>query len=332
MSIVNSLLASGADVNAHNGAALCLAVEAADNKIADALFAARPGPNPASLARALPHALRIPDPMERQTFAEKILQAGAPPVECNRALCHAIKSLSEELGLIRTLLASADVSDGEALACAVKKGNPRIVELVLQKAKYSVAVLNAAFSEATKVKDKPVRVEICTALLRAGVSENVASDALLAASGDGDTMLSQVLMRHGGSIRGHDGQAVVEACRSGSTDVLRILLGGRVAAKKSTLERGFQAATEVRDLAKRAEIFKILLEKGVSGDVVNAQLVSAVRYGEEGQVVIRVLLEAGADPNYNSGEAVWAATRNAFLVNLDMMLGNIAVGGQQVRH
>jgi hypothetical protein len=328
MSILKSLLASGADVNTNNATALCLAVSAADTQITDLLFTTKP--TPPSLAFALPHALRISDPMDRLTFTQKLLQAGAPPAEANRALGFAINAFSDDLPLISTLILNADLGDGEALGSAVKKENPDIVELVLRRRQHSVNMLNRVFADASKGKNREARIAICTSLLRAGATGKVVSDALLAAAGDGDLVLGQILMEHGGSIESNDGQAVVEACRSGSVDVLQMLLKGPREPKKATLERAFQAATEVRDLKKRAAVFKILLGKGVSGDVVDAQLVSAVRYGDEGQEVIGVLLEAGANPDYNNGEAVWAATRSAFVGNLNMMLGNVVVGERQV--
>jgi hypothetical protein len=109
-----------------------------------------------------------------------------------------------------------------------------------------------------------------------------------------------------------------------------VLLKSNADTQKLTLERGFQAATEVRDLNKRAMVFQRLLKRGVSGEVVDIQLVSAAKYGEEGHEVLRVLLAAGADPNYSNGEAVVAATRSAFVGSLELLLGLWHEGGNQV--
>ncbi|KAK2053446.1 hypothetical protein LY76DRAFT_524556 [Colletotrichum caudatum] len=320
LSIVKILLGAGADVNSHNAAALCHAVAASDTQITDLLFAARP--SPASLASALPHALRIADPMDRLEFSQKLLDAGAPSAEANRALGFAINTYTNDIPLLRTLATKANTSDGEALVSAVKKERPDIVELVLQQ-KHPLPVLNDAFAEAALLSNREARAAICGVLLHHGASGSVLSDALLAAAADGDLVLGNLLVSNGAQI---DEDAIVEACRSGAADVLNMLLGGTTTPKRSTIERGFQAATEVGNLRTRAAILEPLLAFGVDGEALDAQLASAVRFGEEGDDLVKILLEAGADPNHNKGEAVWAATRSAYLSSLQMMLG-LADGG-----
>ncbi|OLN95790.1 putative ankyrin repeat protein L25 [Colletotrichum chlorophyti] len=320
LSIVKILLDAGADVNSHNAAALCHAVAAGDVQITDLLFAARP--NPASLASALPHALRIADPMDRLDFSQKLLDAGAPSAEANRALGFAINTYTNDIPLLRTLSIKANTSDGEALISAVKKERPDIVELVLQR-KHPVAVLNDAFAEAAMLSDRDARAKICTHLLQHGASGSVLSDALLAAAADGDLVLGNILVSHGAEI---DDEAIVEACRSGAADVLNMLLSGNTAPKKETIERAFQAATEVGNLQTRAAILEPLLCHGVEGEPLHNQLASSVRFGADGEELVRILLEAGADPNHNKGEAIWAATRSAYLNSLKMMLGLVELG------
>ncbi|KDN67062.1 hypothetical protein CSUB01_10086 [Colletotrichum sublineola] len=323
LSIVKILLGAGADVNSHNAAALCHAVAASDTQITDLLFAARP--NPASLASALPHALRIADPMDRLEFSQKLLDAGAPSAEANRALGFAINTYTNDIPLLRTLSQKANTSDGEALVSAVKKERPDIVELVLQQ-KHPLPVLNDAFAEAALLNNREARAAICEILLHHGASGSVLSDALLAAAADGDLVLGNLLVSNGAKI---DEEAIVEACRSGAADVLNMLLSGSTTPKKSTIERGFQAATEVGNLKTRAAILEPLLVFGVDGEALHAQLASSVRFGEEGDDLVKILLEAGADPNYNKGEAVWAATRSAYLSSLQMMLG-LSDGGPRL--
>ncbi|WYZ46077.1 hypothetical protein EsH8_IX_000302 [Colletotrichum jinshuiense] len=320
LSIVKILLQAGADVNSHNAAALCHAVAAGDTQITDFLFAARP--TPASLAAALPHALRIADPMERLEFSQKLLDAGAPSAEANRALGFAINTYTNDIPLIRTLSAKADTSDGEALTSAVKKERPDIVELVLQR-KHPIPMLNDSFAEAAMLSNREARAAICTLLLHHGAAGTVLSDALLAAAADGDLVLGSILVSNGAQI---DEEVIVEACRSGAADVLNMLLSGNTAPKRSTIERGFQAATEVGNLKTRAAILEPLLCYGVEGDALHAQLASSVRFGADGEDLVKILLEAGADPNFNKGEAVWAATRSAYLNSLKMMLGLVDIG------
>ncbi|ROW04463.1 hypothetical protein VMCG_05021 [Cytospora schulzeri] len=326
--VLKALLAAGVDVNAHKAIALCSAVAGASSMITDVLIAVKPSPQ--SLAAAMPCACRISDQAERLTFVRKLLDAGVPADEANRALVHAVVKEADDIALINTLVTRADTSDGEALRQAVKGFHIILVELLLTRAKpHPAERINEAFAEAAGIEGKEVRRSICELLLRAGASGQVVSDALLAAAGTGDLLLGTMLVNHGASVDHQEGQAVVEACRAGSSDVLKMLLSGRTAIKKETLERGFQAATEVRDLKQRAGVLRLLLDNGVGGRIVDEQLVSAARFGDGAIDLVKLLLQYGASTDYGGGEAVHNATRCAFLGILEVMLVIVPVGGKQ---
>jgi len=246
-------------------------------------------------------------------------------------LTHAIATYPEDVGLLKVLAAAADTSDGEALSMSVAKEVPEILDILLKQSQCSVSSRSATLGKAMEAKNRSARQRMCQSLLKAGVSPEAASSALLVAARDGDSPLGDLLMAHGASIANNGGQAIVEACRGGSPEVLAVLLKSDPNTSKQTLEAGFQAATEVRDLNKRAVIFEQLLKRGVRGELVDQQLESAARYGEEGQQILKALLLAGADPNYNSGEAIVAATRSAFISSLELLLGLWNEGGNQVQ-
>ncbi|KAM0496147.1 hypothetical protein ACHAP8_007713 [Fusarium lateritium] len=327
--MLNKLLDSCADPNTHKARALCCAVAAARETVVDALMGCQRRPTEASLAAALPHALKIPEPMNRLTFTKTIVEAGAPPREVNRALIHAINNFNSDIALIGILASFADASDGEALALAVSKEAPETLDLLLSRIKHSSESRDSCLEKAMKITDWTCRLQICKRLAKAGITPEAASNALLVAARDGDLELGDVLIAYGASISTNGGQAIIEACRGGSVEVLDVLLKSNADTEKSTLERGFQAATEVGDLNKRAMIFQRLLKRGVSGDVVDIQLVSAAKSGEDGHEVLRVLLAAGADPNFSNGEAVVAATKSAFVDGLELLLGLWHKGGNQ---
>lgn len=328
---LKSLLSNGADVNASNGEALSCAVAASSMQIVEILLTA--SPLPMTLAWVMPHALRIRDLMDRLTYAQKLLDGGMPPSEVNRALVFAIQKYPDDIPLINALLTRA-TSDGLTLLEAIKSGKRDIVELILGTKNFTMDILNAGFAEATKAKDKKTRILLCRSLLNAGASGEVVSDALFTAAADGDLELGTILVRHGGSIEHRDGQAIVEACKSGATGVLEMLLAGNTDVSAKTLQRGFQGATQLGNLKKRAEIFRLLLQRGVTGEVVDIQLVSAVRYGDEGIDMVKLLLGHGASPDYSDGEAVEKAVRSAFLGSLELLLGVTDIGehvkGKQV--
>jgi hypothetical protein len=329
---LKTLLFNGADVNAYNGEALSCAVAASSMQVVEILLAA--SPLPMTLAWVMPYALRIRDLMDRLTYAQKLLDGGMPPNEANRALVFTIQKYSNDIPLINALLTRADTSDGLALVEAIKNGKHDIVELILGKKSFTTDVLNTGFVEATRAKDKRTRIVSCNSLLKAGASGEVVSDALLAAASDCDLEFGTILVQNGGNIEHRDGQIIVEACKSGAINVLEMLLAGNTKISLKTLQRGFQGATQIGNLKKRGEIFRILLRKGVSGEVLDIQLVSAVRYGDEGRDLVKLLLGYGASPDYSDGEAVEKAVRSAFLGSLELLLGVAEVGehvkGQQV--
>ncbi|KAG6041335.1 hypothetical protein E4U41_004865 [Claviceps citrina] len=331
LSCLKVLLDGGANPNAFEAAALCHAVIGANSMVTDMLFEARVPPNSASLGAALPHALRIKDSMVRLTLAKKLVEAGVHPLETNRALVHAITAYPKDVTLQGVLATAADTSDGEALSLSVSMESTETLDLLLARSKSSVETRSAMLSKAMEAKERTTRHHMCRSLLELGVSNDPASSALLVAARDGDVQLGELLMAQGASIATNNGQAVVEACRGGSAEVLAILLKQDDDIQRSTLESGFQAATDVRDLSKRAAVFDFLLKRGVKGDLVNAQLQSAARYGEDGEAVLRVLLAAGADPNFNNGESVVAATRSAFIGSLELLLGLWDAGVAQTR-
>ncbi|KAL2190248.1 hypothetical protein L209DRAFT_798394 [Thermothelomyces heterothallicus CBS 203.75] len=351
LSSLRALLAAGADVNAHKAAALCCAVKAADAPIVDLLFGGGGGgggasptarPSPASLAAALPQSLNISDPMDRLAFTQRLIRAGAPPAEATRALIYAITAHPADLPLITLLAEHADhqsfpsgKKQGGALLVAVEGGNVEAVKVVLEKGagRYGKAVLGAALREAVSaqvVPDGNKRVGITKALLKRGVDAGAVADALLVAAREGDLELGRLLVEHGASVEHREGQAIVEACSGGSAEVLKMLLGGKGEVKMETLIKGFQAAAaQVGDLGKKADVFRLLLDKGVAGEVVDAQLVSAAKCGIEGERLVRLLLEFGASVDYDAGEAIWNATRSAILGSLKLMLGVEKVGERQ---
>ncbi|KAK4140262.1 uncharacterized protein C8A04DRAFT_15117 [Dichotomopilus funicola] len=334
---LSALLDAGADINAHKAAAFCCAVKGADAPIVD-LFFTHPtqpqGPTPASLAAALPQSLNIPDAMDRLAFTKRLIAAGAPPSEAGRALVYAITAHPADLPLISLLATHAEPNvAGEALSVAVKNGNVGAVSVVLEMAgsRFTRLILEEALKDGVALGDHEKRAGVCKAILKRGVplSEAVLGEVLIGAAREGDLELGTVLLEYGASVEFREGQAIVEACGAGSAAVVGMLLAGKGEARMPTLVKGFQATTQVGDLDKRTEVFRLLLEKGVSGDVVHSQLVSAAKFGSDGTELVRLLLEFGASVDYNAGEAIWNATRGAIMDSLKLLLGVEKVGGRQ---
>jgi ankyrin repeat protein len=321
------LLQSGADINANGGQALHIAIHAANEPITDLLFNAKPSAQ--ALKGAMPYAVHIKSPMDRLAFTKRLLDAGTMPQEVNRALVYVVQAYPEDVALLKTLAEKADVSDPEALLLAIDKEDADLVELLLQYTKHPTTAIDDSLNRCMKLQNRTSRLEICRLLLRASPSNEVISSALPVAAGEGDFVLGKLLVEAGATLA-EDGQAIIEASRSGSADMLGMMLASKSLPSPETLDKAFQAATEVGDLKKRGAVFEILLGKGAGGAVVNEQLVSAARYGEKGRELLGILVRAGADPNSNKGEAVCAAIRSAILENVEVLLGRVDVGREVV--
>ncbi|CAK7199715.1 hypothetical protein SEUCBS139899_002398 [Sporothrix eucalyptigena] len=317
--IIMALLSAGADINSNNGNALGLAVATPIPEIVEIFLQYQP--SDASLVAAIPRIFSISNARSRLTVAEMLLKAGVPTYEINRTLNHAVVNFPQDHPLLRLLAPAADPEDGSAVYSAVKSQNVKTVAVLLSAQQFSVSVLNSALKETMLLSDKTKRQNICLQLIHAGASNQATSDALLVAASDGDLHLGNILIENGANPDHNDGLAVVKACQSGAQAILEMLLKRQPAPKADTLLRGFQKACKLGNLATRGEIFRLLLEQGVSGDAVHEELVVSAGYGDSGLHLVRLLLEHGADIDYKKGLAVKTSTRNGSMSTLALLLG-----------
>ncbi|EFX06055.1 hypothetical protein CMQ_4124 [Grosmannia clavigera kw1407] len=321
LSVIKTLLAAGADINARNAAALCHAVTASNVRIVEMFLVRRPSPD--SLATAISRIFSIPDAMDRLSLAKVLLEAGVPAHQASCELKHAVVNTPDDIPLLRMLAEFSDPEHSGALLVAVQQQKMETVSMLLSSQKFAVPVLNSALVETMRVADKGNRQVICNMLVKAGATGTAVSDSLLSAAQDADLDLCHILLANGAKIGHQDGQAIVLACRSGAVGTVEMLLQSLPPTpdKDVVLVRAFHEAGLLDDLAMRETLFRLLLEHGLRGDELDKQLVSAVSHGDDGIPLIRLLLEYGASPNYSSGEAVWTSTRNSFLPTLELLLG-----------
>ncbi|KAK3994880.1 Serine/threonine-protein phosphatase [Cladorrhinum sp. PSN332] len=320
LSVVSSLLSSGADVNSLKSGAFCLAIKAADQSLVDLMFKFSLAPS--SLATALPHSLNILDAMDRLAFTQRLIDEGCPAEEANRALVYAISAQhsANDLPLIKLLAGHADASNGDALLAAIKQGNADVVSLVLEPQQYTAPMMEASLKEALALQTKPARFKICKSLVQKGpLSPKVLSNALLSAAAEADLDLGTLFLNHGAQADHQSGQAIISACTSGSTPILSMLLS-KASPSPQTLDSAFQAASQIPSISTRESIFSLLLPHKPSLDILNTELIECSKLAPHGETLISLLLNHGADPNHSSGEAVWNTTRSNNMASLQVLI------------
>ncbi|KKA29002.1 hypothetical protein TD95_004150 [Thielaviopsis punctulata] len=327
--IIQALLKAGADINSPGGLSLALAVSAANMPLTDMLLAENPGPE--TVAHAFRQAINLPDPMNRLTFAERLLKTSILPTEVDQALLYSIKKYPEDLGLLKLLLTKADVSSGESLYYSVTSLNAGIVRLLLTS-KHPESVVDEAFRKALACESKQERFEMVEAILAAGVTPPVLHELFPVAAAQGDLDLVNLLVSKGASLDDLGGQAVIQAVRSGSPQMLKMLLSKSENSRYNNpaiLNAAFTAATEVVDFERQGAVVELLMECGVNQELVNAQLIAAAHHRNKGVGLVKILLAHGADPSFQSGEAVCVAAKSACSRTLELLLGRSKAGPKQ---
>ncbi|KKF96576.1 hypothetical protein CFO_g1088 [Ceratocystis platani] len=328
--VIQAMVQAGADVNGSEGLALARAVSATHMPLTEMLLAENPTPE--TMAYAFRQAINLLDPIDRLKFAERLLKSSILPTEVDQALIYSIKKYPEDLDLLGLLMEKADMSSGEALNLAISHRKLDIVKLLLGN-KHSDVVLIEAFKLSLACTEKEDRQRLTETFLNAGIPKQIVRDSLSTAAGQGDLELVNTLVKYGGKIHDIDRQSMIQAVRSESPEMLKMLLGeNNGAISPETLNAAFHTATQISDLEKRSLIFEILLiQDGIDKDLASAELLFAVEGGDAGIKLLTVLLSCGADPNFRNAEAICVAAQNECFESLQLLLARENTNTQQIK-
>ena len=324
LSIIQILLAAGADINAIDGAAVVWGVR--DPAIADLILSKQL--NPQSFSKAFNYAVGLAEPA-RYSLIEKLMRVGAPKNVVSAALSTVVKDCPAAIPLIELLLSQADVNfnEGEAMLVVVQHAFSEGLDVLLtpRDTMPSTSTKASAFQAAMQLKNTQDRYPIAIRLLKSGVPKDIMSEALVAAVNSSDIRLAETLLRSGASIEYSRGQGVLCAASSGQGDMLRLLIEGRFCGKpsKSTFMSAFGGAMSLRQTDPKSclLVIQILLEAGVRGDAVNAALIEVARDGDTNFEISELLCKAGnASVEWNEGEALDIAAQSSSVQTLSLLL------------
>ncbi|KAL3425114.1 ankyrin repeat protein [Phlyctema vagabunda] len=193
--VIATLLAAGADVNAQEAAAIRHALH--QPSILDLLLAKQA--SPASLAMAMPLAMSIPEP-DRLVICEKLIQAGAGGEEINKTLSKAVEEGPSALPVMRLVLPKAnhDYDGGSALHLAVQHGFVDGLDLLLPHfVKTSPAMKSAVLQEAISIKNKKCRYLMTQKLTETEIPATILAECVSTAVGIQDVAIMELLLAKG---------------------------------------------------------------------------------------------------------------------------------------
>ena len=315
-------LVNEANVNHHQGQALCNAIKCAKKSIVASVIDLG-HPNHRSRLAALSIVLE-PSTGDRLAKLELLLRAGIDQEGLDKALVHEISNQSNsDIDVVKMLLsrnASCNYDRGRSLELAVKSRNNKVLRCLVCS-KCDSRILAKMLKPAMHDTNPSTRYECIALLLGGGAKGDQVSGALvdeICSSQVCNTQLVKLLIEHGARVDYSEGQAIKHATSIPmKNEILTLLLECSGASKilGSLVPLAMNHAQETR-----LQILQMLLEKGAQGAQVHTALIDAVNQGPSAQLTIDMLLQYNASVDYQNGEALKIAAAAGHSSILDCLL------------
>ena len=315
-------LVKKANVDHHQGQALCNAVKCANKKIVASVIDLG-HPNHQSRLAALSIVLE-PATEDRLAKLDLLLRAGIDQEGLDKALVQEISNESNsEIKVIEMLLnreASCNYDRGKSLELAVRSRNNQVLRCLVSS-KCDSPILAKLLPLAMHNVDPNTRHACMALLLSGGAKGDQVSRALvheICSSQECNPQLVKLLIDHGARVDYSEGQAIKNAVsKPMMNEVLKLLFEGQGASTVLVLliPLAMNHAQETR-----LQILQMLLEKGARGAQVHVALIEAVKQGPHAQPTIDMLLQYNASVDYQNGEVIKIAAAAGHSSILDCLL------------
>lgn len=270
-----------------------------------------------SAAKALDKAQLLDDAEEYQQVVTALVEKGVPQNSLHKCLAQAVnKGCGTSLApFLISHGANLDYDKANCIRTALHHKNETLLRVLLT-AKGEPSILCQVLPIALKIQSPSERVDFVNLLLEKGVSgkelhislHTVVADAKEAS----DYRLIALLLQHKASLDFFDNNenCVCTAAAREDERALDILAEGNpnpstVLAALGRLPLSF-AQSEAAEYERTVGMVRLLLEKGAVGDTAAKMLVKAVQDDYRGKV-LALLLDHGANANYDSGKAIQKA-------------------------
>ena len=298
--------AEKANVDYHQGQALCKAVKCAKTNIVASVIDLG-HPNLRSRLAALPIVLD-PATGERLSKLDLLLRAGIDQEGLDKALVQETNNESNtDIDIVKRLLsrgASYSYDGGKSLEYLIASGNNKVLKcLVSSRCDHHVLAKMLPLARRNKRRDS--RYVSMALLLSGGAKGDQVSCELVHAicgSEECDPQLVKLLIDHGAKVDYAEGQAIKHVVSTlMKNEILELLLEGEGATMilSSLIPLAMDHAQQ-----SRLQILQILLTKGAQGTTVNDALIDAVNQGPSAQLTIDMLLQYNASVDHRDGEAI----------------------------
>jgi ankyrin repeat domain-containing protein 50 len=208
---------------------------------------------------------------------------------------------------------------------AIRAKHEAVLELLLSKSPSATSLANA-FSSARQLPcSKHERLALFNLLLPEGVRGIQVNQALIesAKREPTDLEIPRLLLRHDASVDFLSGQVLEIAARSGSQNLLKLLVG---LGSQHSLEAAFSVARQTSFSSRqlRFEIFQCLLEAGVRGMQVSEALIEAVQRDASDLQLPLLLLSHEASVNLHNGRSLRLAVKAGSVALLRVLVAGKA--------
>lgn len=317
-------LVSKANVDHHQGQALCSAVKFANRTIVASVID-HGHPNHRSRLAALPIVLE-PSTGDRVAKLDLLLQAGIDQEGLDKALVQEISNDSNgDIKVIKMLLsakASCNYNGGKSLELTVSSRNNDVLRCLVSS-KCDSRILAKTLPLAMHHTDPDTRCACVALLLGGGAKGDQVSGALIHEirnSQKCNPQLVKLLITNGARIDYSEGEAIKHAASKPMTnDIFQLLLEGKGA---STILDSLIPLVMKHAQGTRLQMLQMLLEKGAQGAQVHIALIDAVYQGPSAQPTIDILLKYNASVDYRDSEALRIAAAAGHSSILDCLLQN----------
>lgn len=223
--------------------------------------------------------------------------------------------------------ASIDYENAHAVRIALRNQDLALVG-ILTRASSSPSVLAKALPQAMKMPGKTQRFDAVATLLGKGVSGPELDIALRRAASETslfrDPKMVGVLVRHGASVSnfGESNSNCIHIVSSrGDLEMLSILCASANPPSPDITSQAIPLVYQARTQISQSTLLKmlqLLLEHGGKGIPVADTLIDVVRIEDDG-AVCRLLIEGGADANYQNGLAIQEAFKKEVPDSLEIL-------------